>query len=83
TKERELADVYIEKLVSQIGKNDQVTIVTSDALIQLSAVRFGVLRKSADEFGDDIDIANKKISELIEKIHSQNPKSSISDMLDN
>ncbi|MBR4766088.1 MAG: NYN domain-containing protein, partial [Clostridia bacterium] len=83
TKERELADVYIEKLVSQIGKNEQVTIVTSDALIQLSAVRFGVLRKSADEFGIDIDIANRKISELIEKIHNQTPKSTISDVADN
>ena len=83
TKERELADVYIEKLVSEIGKNDQVTIVTSDALIQLSAVRFGVLRKSADEFGNDIDITNRKISELIEAIHSKAPKSTITDALKN
>ena len=83
TKERELADVYIEKLVSQIGKNDQVTIVTSDALIQLSAVRFGVLRKSANEFSDDIDITNRKISELITKLHSKNPKPLFSDSVNN
>lgn len=82
TKERELADVYIEKLVSQIGRNEQVTIVTSDALIQLSAVRFGVLRKSADEFGADIDIANRKISELIEKIRNGRPKSLLSENTD-
>ena len=83
TKERELADVYIEKLVSQIGKNDHVTIVTSDSLIQLSAVRFGVLRKSADEFGAEIDLTNRKISDLIDEMHSHNPKSTISDSVDN
>lgn len=50
TEERETGDVYIERLVSEIGKNENVRVVTSDGMIQLSAVRFGVLRVSAREF---------------------------------
>ena len=68
TKENELADVYISRLISSIGKNDRVRVVTSDRLIQLSAVKAGVLRVSAREFGEDIDAINQKISETIEEI---------------
>ena len=50
TRENETADMYIEHLVQEIGQNELVRIVTSDALIQLSAVRSGVLRTSAREF---------------------------------
>ena len=65
TKENELCDVYIEKLISKIGKNDRVRVVTSDRLIQLSAVRFGVLRMSAAEFSREIDEVNIRIREFI------------------
>ncbi len=71
TKERELADVYIGKIVSEIGKNDQVTVVSSDGLIQLSAVKSGVLRKSTDDFASDLEITNRKISEFIEKLKNK------------
>ncbi|MBQ4245103.1 MAG: TetM/TetW/TetO/TetS family tetracycline resistance ribosomal protection protein [Clostridia bacterium] len=71
TKERELADVYIGKIISEIGKNDQVTVVSSDGLIQLSAVKSGVLRKSTDDFASDLEITNRKISEFIEKLKNK------------
>ena len=55
TKENETGDAYIERLLHDIGKNEQVRIVTSDSLIQVSALRSGVLRQSAREFGEEID----------------------------
>lgn len=69
TKEHELGDVYIERLVGEIGKNSKVTVVSSDNLIQLSAVRFGVLRQSAREFEEEIERINEKISEMLDSSH--------------
>ena len=74
TKERELGDVYIEKLISEIGKNDRVRVVTSDNLIQLSAVRFGVLRMSAAEFEREVDSVHAKIGKFLDEIRDKNPK---------
>ena len=71
TKEHETGDAYIEKLVSEIGKNYNVRVVTSDNLIQLSAVRFGVLRMSAKEFEQDVDSVHEKIAEYIEQLKRQ------------
>ena len=65
TKEHETADVYIEKLVSDIGKNDSVSVVTSDGMIQISAIRMGVLRISAREFERDVDDVYAKIESII------------------
>ena len=74
TKERELGDNYIEKLISDIGKNDNVRVVTSDNLIQLSAVRFGVLRVSAQDFKREIDAVEKNIDDLLFKINKPRPQ---------
>ena len=77
TKERELGDVYIEKLISQIGKNERVRVVTSDGLIQLSAVRFGVLRMSAAEFEREVDAVHAKIGEVLTELKESTPKSTV------
>lgn len=82
TKERELGDVYIEKMISKIGKNERVRVVTSDGLIQLSAVRFGVLRTSAAEFEREVDSVHAKIGELLTEIKENNPKSTIDENAD-
>ena len=55
TKENETGDAYIERLLHDIGKNTQARVVTSDNLIQVSALRSGVIRQSAREFGEEID----------------------------
>lgn len=68
TKENELGDTYIEKLVNQIGKDHSVRVVTSDGLIQLQAVRSGVLRLSAREFREEILSVDKEIAEILAKI---------------
>lgn len=74
TKERELGDNYIEKLISEIGKNENVRVVTSDNLIQLSAVRFGVLRVSAREFEREVKKVDEIINELLQKINKPRPQ---------
>lgn len=68
TKENETGDTYIEKLIGEIGQNEQVRVVTSDGMIQLSAVRTGVFRMSSAEFEKEIDAVDLQISELIDKI---------------
>jgi predicted RNA-binding protein with PIN domain len=73
TKERELGDNYIEKLISDIGKNDNVRVVTSDNLIQLSAVRFGVLRVSAQDFKREVDAVEKNIEDFLFKVNKPRP----------
>ena len=55
TKENETGDAYIERLLQELGKNTQARIVTSDNLIQVSALRSGAVRQSAREFGEEID----------------------------
>ena len=74
TKERELGDNYIEKLISDIGKNENVRVVTSDNLIQLSAVRYGVLRVSAKEFEKEVKKIDEHIDELLYKINKSRPQ---------
>ena len=65
TKEDELGDTYIEKLVHTIGKDYSVRVVTSDGLIQLQAVRSGVLRLSAREFRREILAVDEEIAALL------------------
>jgi len=68
TKENELGDTYIEKLVNEIGRDHSVRVVTSDGLIQLQAVRSGVLRLSAREFREEILSVDKEIAEILQKL---------------
>ena len=69
TRENESADLYIEKLAAQMGKDYQVRVVTSDGLIQLSALRAGVLRMSAAEFGREVEAVNDKIERFLERLY--------------
>ena len=67
TKENETADMYIERLVNEIGKNETVRVVTSDSLIRLGALRSGVLRMSSAEFIDEVKRILGKIAEMIQR----------------
>ncbi len=80
TKENELGDNYIEKLVAEIGKNEYVRVVTSDRMIQLSAIRLGVLRTSSAEFEREVDAVHAKIAETLEEMNSNAPKTTLSDV---
>ena len=54
TKENQTADACIQSLVREIGKNYQVRVATSDALVQLSSLGSGVLRMSARELEEEV-----------------------------
>lgn len=63
TKENETADMYIEKLANDIGKNLSVRVVTNDSLIRLSALRSGVLRMSVTEFVNELEYFEERMRE--------------------
>lgn len=67
TKENETADMYIEQLAEQIGKNESVRVVTSDSLIRLGALRSGVLRTSSDTFIEELDRVTERIAETVRR----------------
>ena len=67
TRENETADAYIESLAAQIGQNYAVRVATSDALVQLSSLRSGVLRMSARELRQEIENAQAEMRSLYEK----------------
>ena len=61
TKENQTADNYIESLVNEIGRNYDVKVATSDALVQLSSLRSGVLRMSARELWQEVSRAEEEM----------------------
>jgi predicted RNA-binding protein with PIN domain len=61
TKEGETADAYIEALAAEIGSNYAVRVATSDALVQLSTLRSGILRVSARELKEEIKAAEQEM----------------------
>ena len=67
----ETADAYMEKLADEIGKNESVRVVTSDALIQLTALRAGVLRMSAREFRQELAPVAQQLEAAIRDINGR------------
>ena len=65
TREGETGDAYIESLVAQIGVNYAVRVASSDNLVQLSSFRTGVLRMSARELREEIDLANREMQQYL------------------
>ena len=67
TKEGETADAYIEALANEIGNNYAVRVASSDALIQISSLRSGVLRMSARELLSEVEQARKEMGQHFKK----------------
>lgn len=65
TADGETADMYIERLANDIGKNYDVRVVTSDNLIRLSALRSGVLRTSSREFIAELEWTMAQIDAVL------------------
>ncbi len=81
TKEHQYGDNYIEMLVAEIGKNEYVRVVTSDRLIQLSAIRSGVLRTSSREFKLEVERVEQDIAEVLQNLQKDTPKTTIGDAI--
>ena len=73
TREDETGDAFIEKLVEDIGQSYAVRVATSDALIQLSALRKGVLRVSAAELWREVAETGRQIDQAIADYNRANP----------
>ena len=67
TREGETADRYLESLAAEIGKNESVWVASSDALVQLSAFRSGVLRMSSRELGEEVRRAREQMKKFVKK----------------
>lgn len=84
TKENEFADMYIEKLITEIGRNFSVRVVSSDALIQLKALHTGAVRMSAGEFKNDIEMTEGEINNIISSLKKEmRKKMTIGNSLEN
>lgn len=66
TKEAETADMYIEKVTHEIGKERRVRVATSDNLEQVIILGNGATRVSANEFYNEVTAVEKAIREIIE-----------------
>ena len=69
TRQDETGDLYIERLLEQIGKNYAVRVATSDGLIQLSALRAGVLRLSAQELWREVEWVGRQIDQAVAELN--------------
>lgn len=67
TRQKQSADSYIQALSRDIGKNYAVRVVTSDSLIQLTALSAGVLRVSTREFRHEIQWVLDQIDTVLKK----------------
>ena len=71
TRDGETGDAYIEMIANQIGKNEDVRVVTSDNLIRLSALRSGVLRCGSREFIQELEGTLEQMSKLLQSTNQQ------------
>ena len=79
TKDGETADVYIERLLDEIGKNYSVRVITSDNLIRVSAMRSGVLRTSSGEFSKELEWTLEQIEQVLSKTNLSAHKTLLKD----
>lgn len=70
TKEAETADSYIEKLTHRISKDYQVTVATSDGLVQLITRGQNCAILSAREFALEIENIKDKIKQYMDNHNS-------------
>ncbi|MBQ8508437.1 MAG: TetM/TetW/TetO/TetS family tetracycline resistance ribosomal protection protein [Clostridia bacterium] len=67
TAKNETADAYIERVMHELGPDHDIRVVTSDRLIQLSAVHAGISRMSAREFEIEVTRISAEITDFILK----------------
>ena len=79
TADGETADMYIERLANDIGRNYAVRVVTSDNLIRLSALRSGVLRASSKEFAAELEWTLDQIDVILKKTNQDAHKTRVKD----
>ena len=66
TKEAETADMFIERVTHEIGKNRRVRVATSDGMEQVIILGHGALRVSARMFHQEVQDVEKEIKRYIQ-----------------
>ena len=66
TKEAETADMFIERVTHEIGKNRRVRVATSDGMEQVIILGHGALRVSARMFHEEVQNVEKQIRALVQ-----------------
>ena len=66
TKEAETADMFIERVTHEIGKNRRVRVATSDGMEQIIILGHGALRVSARMFHEEVQNVEKQIRNLVQ-----------------
>ena len=66
TKEAETADMFIERVTHEIGKNRRVRVATSDGMEQIIILGHGALRVSARMFHEEVQNVEKQIRALVQ-----------------
>ena len=66
TKEAETADMFIERVTHEIGKNRRVRVATSDGMEQIIILGHGALRVSARMFHEEVLNVEKQIRSLVQ-----------------
>lgn len=66
TKEAETADMYIQKITNELGKEHKVRVATSDGAEQLIILGNGAYRVSASEFYEEVKAIERAIREYID-----------------
>lgn len=66
TKEAETADMFIEHVTHEIGKNRRVRVATSDGMEQIIILGHGALRVSARMFHEEVQNVEKQIRALVQ-----------------
>ena len=66
TKEAETADMYIEKVVHEIGRKYNVRVATSDRVEQVVTLGQGGTLVSAREFQEEVEIVRQQIQEEVD-----------------
>ena len=66
TKEAETADMFIERVTHEIGRNHRVRVATSDGMEQIIILGHGALRVSARMFHEEVQNVEKQIRALVQ-----------------
>ena len=65
TREAETADMYIERVTHEIGRERRVRVATSDGMEQIIILGHGAYRLSARQFREEVDQVEREIRSLV------------------
>ena len=68
TKQNQTADTFIDMMMRELGPNYNIRVVTGDRLIQYSAVNWGIIRMTTQEFEEEVTKVGNEINDFLRKL---------------